>query len=84
MATLIRILAVLCTVAVILCWFSLGAHIGGTHTAVPVKEGGIVTGIEFTKYQGRFVPGVDFLVAGVVGAAAIFALSLAASKTKKQ
>jgi hypothetical protein len=84
MATLIRVLAVLCAVAVILCWFSLGAHIGWTHTVVPVKESGIVTGIEFTTYESRFVPGVDFLFAGVVGAAAIFALSLAAPKTKKQ
>ena len=49
MTTLIRILAVLCAVAVIACWFSLGAHMGWTHTVVPVKESGLVTEIEFTE-----------------------------------
>ena len=84
MTMLIRILAVLCAVAVIAVWFSLGAHLGWTHTGVPVKESDPVRESEYTGYENRFVPGVDFLLAGLVGAAAIFALSLAAPKLKKQ
>jgi len=83
MTTLIRILTMLCAVAVIACWFSLGAHMGWTHTVAPVKESDLAREIEFTEYD-RFIPGVDFLVTGLVGAAAIFALTLAAPKTEKQ
>jgi hypothetical protein len=83
MTTLIRILAVLCAVAVIGCWYSFGAHMGWTHTVVPVKESDLVAEMESTEYESRFIPGVDFLVAGLIGAAAIFALSLTAPKLKK-
>ena len=84
MTALIRIVAVLCAVAVIVCWFSFGAHMGWTHTLGPVKESGLVTEIESTEHENRFIPGVDFLVAGLIGAAAIFALSLAAPKLKRK
>ena len=84
MTALIRILAVLCAVGVIACWFSFGAHMGWTHTVVPVKESDLITEIESTEHENRFIPGVDFLVAGLIGAAAIFALSLAAPKLNKQ
>jgi hypothetical protein len=83
MTALIRILAMLCAVAVIACWFLFGAHMGWTHTVVRGKETDLVTEIESTEHENRFVPGADFLVAGLVGAAAIFALSLAAPKLKR-
>ena len=77
MTVLLRLFAVLCAVTVIACWFSLGAHLGWTQTLAPVKKSDPVTEIEFTDYEARFVPGVDFLCAGLLGAAAIFALTLA-------
>ena len=84
MIALLRIFAVLCAVAVIACWFSLGAHVGWTHTLAPVKKSDPVTEIEFTDYEARFVPGVDFLCAGLLGAAAIFALTLAIPNSRSR
>jgi hypothetical protein len=83
MNTFIRILGILCAVAVITCWLALGAHVGLTHTVGPVKEGDLVAEIASAKHESRFVPGLDFLAAGILGAAAIIALSLPAPKTGK-
>jgi hypothetical protein len=80
----VRILAVLFAVVIIAFWFLMGAHLGWTQTAVAVPKIDPVTEIEFTEYQNGFVPGVDFLVGGLVSAAAVCALSLAAAKTKKK
>ena len=55
MTALLRIFAVLCAVAVIACWFSLGAHVGWTQTLAPVKKSDPVTEIEFTDYEARFI-----------------------------
>ena len=73
----------LCAVAVIACWFSFGAHMGWTHTVVPGKETDLVTEIEPTEHENRSRARRGFLVAGLIGAAAIFALSLAAPKLKR-
>jgi len=52
-------------------WLAAGAHRGWTQTLVPVKTLDEVTGIEGITYQRRFVPGVDFLAAAVLGAGAL-------------
>ena len=84
MITLIRVMAVLCAVAIIGYWFVVGAHTGWSQTAVPVNKIDPVTEVEFTEYQEGFVPGIDFLVGGVAAAAAILALSLVAPGRDKQ
>ena len=83
MNAFIRTLGVLCAVAVIACGFALGAHVGWTHTVGPVKEGDLVSEIASAKRKSRFVPGLDFLAPGILGAAAIIALSLPAPWTRK-
>ena len=83
MTALLRIFAIVCAVAVIACWFSLGAHTGWSKTLAPVKKSDPVTEIEFTDYEARFVPGVDFLCTGLLGAAAIFALTFMIPNKKR-
>ena len=83
MTALLRVLAVLSAVAIIACWLSLGAHMGWSQTLVPVIKTDPVTEIEFTYYESRFLPGLDFLGAGLLGAAAIFALTLVAPNSRR-
>lgn len=73
---LLRALAALSAVAIVACWISLGAHTAWSQTRIPVQKTDAVTTTTFTDYEERFLPGVDFLVAGLLGSAAIFALTL--------
>jgi hypothetical protein len=73
---LLRTLALLSAIAIVACWISLGAHMGWSQTRVPVQKTDAVTNTTFTDYEERFLPGLDFLVAGLLGSAAIFALTL--------
>jgi hypothetical protein len=73
---LLRALAALSAVAIVACWISLGAHLGWSQTRIPVQRTDAVTATTFTDYEERFLPGVDFLVAGLLGSASIFALTL--------
>jgi len=79
---LLRALAALSAVAIVACWISLGAHMGWSQTRIPVQRTDAVTATTFTDYEERFLPGLDFLVAGLVGSAAIFALPLVIPKSK--
>jgi hypothetical protein len=71
---LLRVLAVFSAVAIIACWLSLGAHVGWSQTRVPVHKTDPVAET-IADYENRFLPGLDFLGAGLLGAAAIFALT---------
>jgi hypothetical protein len=73
---LLRALAALSAVAIVACWISLGAHLGWSQTRIPVQRTDAVTATTFTDYEERVLPGVDFLVAGLLGSASIFALTL--------
>jgi hypothetical protein len=73
---LLRALAALSAVAIIACWLSLGAHTGWSQTRVPIQKTDPVTETTFADFEERFLPGLDFLVAGLLGSAAIFALTL--------
>ena len=57
-------------------WLATGANRGWTKTSVPVKTLDAVTGIEGVTYQAKFLPGVDFLGAALVGAALLAGISL--------
>ena len=56
-------------------WLAMGAHRGWSQNRVPVTQTDEVTGIAFTTYENRFVPGIDVLGAGVALAAVLFTLS---------
>jgi hypothetical protein len=65
--TVFRTLALLLILAAMAWWLATGANRGWTKTSVPVKRTDEVTGITVEDYQKRFVPGVDFLGAALIG-----------------
>ena len=72
----LRILSVVLALAAGLVWLAAGANRGWTKTSVPVKTLDEVTGIEGIGYKKQFVPGLDFLGAGLLGAGFLAAVSL--------
>lgn len=81
---LIRITALLALVAALIAWVAAGANRGWTKTSVPVQRTDEVTGLTVDDYQKRFVPGVDFLVAAVLGAGVLAASSFLFRKPQPQ
>ncbi len=75
MKHILRWLAGLAFVGVLLLWFATGANRGWSKTSVPVKPVDEVTGIEGITYEARFAPGLDFLGAGLLGAAVLTGVS---------
>lgn len=77
-------LAAVTALGALAAWLALGAHRGWTMTSVPRKAVDEVTGIEFLTYERGFVPGVDFLGAGLVmaGLLALVAWFLRSQPTK--
>ena len=64
----LRIIAALLILGATGFWVATGANRGWTKTSVQRKTLDEVTGIEGVSYEKRFVPGVDFLGAVVIGA----------------
>ncbi len=62
-------------VAVIGFWAIKGAHTGWSQNRVPRSKTDEVTGIVYTVYENRYVPGIDLLAGGVGLAGALFAVS---------
>ena len=56
-------------------WWAAGAHSGWTRTQIPVTVRDEVTGLEGTRYEPGFVPGLDFLAAAGVLAGALIAVA---------
>jgi len=56
-------------------WLASGAHRGWSQNRVPVGQIDEVTGVAFTTYENRFVPGIEFLTAGVALGAGLLAFS---------
>jgi hypothetical protein len=63
----LRFLALAFLVAMTGWWLAAGAHRGWTQTSVARKTLDEVTGIEAITYEKRFVPGLDFVGASVIG-----------------
>ncbi len=78
----VRGFAVLILVVTVAIWAAMGASAGWTKTSVEVREEDPVTGIEGVTYRDQFVPGVEFLAVGVLGAGLIFAFTLLIPITK--
>jgi len=71
MKKILQILALVILLAAGVTWLATGANRGWTKTSVPVTTLDAVTGIEGITYQSKFLPGVDFLGAAFVVAAAL-------------
>jgi hypothetical protein len=81
---ILRIAAAVLIVSGLGLWLATGANRGWTKTSVPVKKTDEVTGITVDEYQKRFVPGVDFLGAAVVGSAFLAGASFLFRKPQTQ
>jgi hypothetical protein len=57
-------------------WLVTGANRGWTKTSVAVKTLDPVTGIDGISYQKKFLPGVDFVSAGLIASAVLGGASL--------
>ena len=71
-----RAVALLLFLAALVSWLAAGANRGWTKTSVPVKRTDEVTGITVDDYQKRFVPGIDFLAASLLGSGILAGTSL--------
>ena len=80
----LRALAGLVLLAALAFWASTGANRGWTKTTVPVKKTDEVTGITVDDYQKRFVPGVDFLGAALLGSGILGGASFLFGKRQTQ
>lgn len=72
----LRVLAAICAVCVVLVWVGMGANRGWTKTSTAIPKVDPVTEIEFVEYEEGFTPGVDFLVAGLIGSFVLLGISL--------
>ena len=71
-----RIIAMVMVVGAIVFWAAAGADRGLTKTRVPKKVVDEVTGLEGIQWQDKFVPGVDFLGAALLGAGILAGVSI--------
>ncbi len=71
----VRILGLVALAAVFAVWLALGADRGWTKTSVATMHTDEVTGIDYPVIENRFVPGIDFLALGSLGAFALVAVS---------
>jgi len=79
----LRIVAAVLMVGSIAFWVAAGANRGWTKTRVPTKVMDTVTGLEGIEWQDKFVPGVDFLAAALLGAGLLAGVSfLVRTKSK--
>lgn len=69
MRTKLRVAALLLALAVLGFWLFGGPNLGWTKTSEPQKHVDPVTELEVNVYESRFVPGIDFLGAGLALAA---------------
>jgi hypothetical protein len=83
MRTKLRIAAFFLALVVTAYWFFGGPNLGWTMNSVPHKEIEPVTGREWTRYEDRFVPGLDFLGAGLFVAALVGGSSFLIRKKTK-
>jgi len=82
MKKILRIMAAILLVGAVAFWVVAGANRGWTKTQVPIKTVDTVTGLEGVQWQHKFVPGMDFLGAALLGAAVLTGISFLS--TKKQ
>lgn len=65
MRTTLRVIAALLALAVFAFWCFGGPNLGWTKTSVAHKHVDPVTELTVDVYEPQFVPGVDFLAAGL-------------------
>jgi len=72
----LQIVALVLALGIMVSWAALGANRGWTKTSREVRQLDEVTGIEGITNVSTFLPGVDFLGAGLLAAAGLASVSL--------
>jgi hypothetical protein len=80
--TVTRLLALFIVSTCLSWWWFSGADMGWTKTYVTIPATDEITGIQYEVKKEKFVPGVDFLAAGIGLSAGIFAASFLLSPRK--
>ena len=62
---LLRIIAALLIAVTAGYWFVAGAHRGWSMDQVPMEQIDEITGLTYTIYEERYVPGIEVLGSGV-------------------
>ena len=75
MRTALRWMALGVALATVGVWLFGGPNLGWTKTSVPVTKVEEVTGLDQTVWEKRFLPGVDFVAAGLAAGVALFGVS---------
>jgi hypothetical protein len=75
MRTILRIAALFLAIGVTVFWLFGGPNLGWTKNSVERLERDPVTEIDKHIFERRFVPGVDFLGAGLIASALIAGVS---------
>lgn len=78
----LRLVAAVLALATVSFWAAKGAHRGWSMNRVPVQTPDEVTGLVQVTYEERFVPGIEFLGAGLALAAGLAAVSVFLPKNK--
>lgn len=76
MKRLLRIAALFALLGTLAFWTTKGAHTGWSQNRVPISKTDDVTGIVYTVYEDRYVPGIEILGGGLLLSVLIFASSL--------
>ncbi len=76
MKTALRIASLFVALIAVALWFFGGMNTGWTKPSQEVKTIDAVTGIEAVTWETRFLPGLDFLGAGLLLAFLLWAVSL--------
>ncbi len=80
MRTALRLIALFIALMTLALWFFGGPNTGWTRTNEMVKAVDPVTGLEAITWETRFLPGLDFLGAGLFGATVLCGASLLVRK----
>jgi len=80
--TITRLLALFVLSTCLSWWWFSGSDMGWTKTYVTIPATDEVTGIPYEVKQEKFVPGVDFVAAGIGLSFGIFAASFLLSPRK--
>jgi hypothetical protein len=75
MRVVLRLVALFLALVALVLWLFGGPNTGRTKTTEMVKSSDLMTGREIVSWETRFLPGLDFLGAGMLGAAAVFGTS---------
>ena len=76
MKTALRIASLFVALITAALWFFGGMNTGWTKTSQAVKTIDAVTGLDAVTWETRFLPGVDFLGAGLLLALVLWAVSV--------